>query len=133
MQLLVKTTGKVARDAAKAVMDLGVYELWDSGNTGRYKELFWSATDASCKETILKRQFLANKSDWYLIGWEAFPTEGWGGLNPSQSLVDAFEDINGAPISKSTIYDPTNPFANRDPRLEVNVLHEWRNNVWQNT
>ena len=45
---------QVARDAAKAVMDLGVYELWDSGNTGRYKELFWSATDASCKETILK-------------------------------------------------------------------------------
>ena len=115
---------KVARDAAKAVMDLGVYELWDSGNTGRYKELFWSATDASCKETILKRQFLANKSDWYLIGWEAFPTQGWGGLNPTQSLVDAFEDINGAPISKSTIYDPTNPFAKRDPRLEVTVLHD---------
>ena len=39
-------------------------------------------------------------------------------------MVDAFEDIQGAPISKSTIYDETNPFANRDPRLEVCVLHD---------
>ena len=78
----------------------------------------------NCKETILKRQFVANKKDWYLIGWEAFPTMGWGGLNPTQSLVDAFEDVNGAPIAQSTVYNAANPFANRDPRLEVVVLHD---------
>ena len=39
-------------------------------------------------------------------------------------MVDAFEDIEGAPISKSKIYDEKNPFANRDPRLEVDVLHD---------
>lgn len=49
---------------------------------------------------------------------------GWGGLNPTQSLVDAFEDINGAPIAQSTVYNAANPFANRDPRLEVVVLHD---------
>ena len=59
-----------------------------------------------------------------MLGWSAFPTLGWGGLNPTQSLVDAFEDIEGAPIAKSALYDEKNPFANRDPRLEVNVLHD---------
>jgi len=112
-----------ARDAAKAVMDMNIYELYDAHNTGNYKKLFWSETDVNCKETILKRQFVANKNDWYLIGWEAFPTMGWGGLNPTQSLVDAFEDVNGAPIAQSTVYNAANPFANRDPRLEVVVLH----------
>lgn len=45
-------------------------------------------------------------------------------MNPTQSLVDAFEDKDGAPISKSTIYNEKDPFKNRDPRLEVNVLHD---------
>lgn len=45
-----------------------------------------------------------------MIGWECFPTLGWGGMNPTQSLVDAFEDKDGAPISKSTIYNEKDPF-----------------------
>lgn len=115
---------QTARDAAKAVMTLGIYELYDQQGTGDYKKLFWTDTDTNCKETILKRQFIADKDDWYLIGWECFPTEGWGGLNPTQSLVDAFEDIDGAPIAKSKLYNPADPFKNRDPRLEVVVLHD---------
>lgn len=114
---------QTAMDEAKKVMDLGQYELYDKDNTGRYKELFWEVADG-CDEFILSVQFNAPTRTHYLIGWECFPTLGWGGLNPTQSLVDAFEDINGAPIANSTIYDSTNPFANRDPRLEVNVLHD---------
>lgn len=114
---------QTAMDEAKNVMDLGQYELYDKDNTGRYKELFWEVADG-CDEFILSVQFNAPTRTHYLIGWECFPTLGWGGLNPTQSLVDAFEDINGAPIANSTIYDSTNPFANRDPRLEVNVLHD---------
>lgn len=115
---------QTAMDEAKKVMDLGQYELYDKDNTGRYKELFWEVADG-CDEFILSVQFNAPTRTHYLIGWECFPTLGWGGLNPTQSLVDAFEDINGAPItSEASVYDPTNPFANRDPRLEVNVLHD---------
>lgn len=114
---------ETAMTEAKNVMDLGQYELYDKDNTGRYKELFWEVADG-CDEFILSVQFNAPTRIHYLIGWECFPTLGWGGLNPTQSLVDAFEDINGAPIANSTIYDSTNPFANRDPRLEVNVLHD---------
>ena len=97
--------------------------MYDKGNTGKYAELFWEVSDG-CDEFICVRQYQAGVNGSYLIGWDAFPTLGWGGINPTQSLVDAFEDIEGAPIAKSTIYDPTNPFENRDPRLEVNVLHD---------
>lgn len=114
----------VAATEAKNVMDLGEYELYDKNNTGNYAELFWEKTDG-CKENILIRQFNSPDNTNYLIGWEAFPTKGWGGMNPTQSLVDAFEDINGAPItSPSSVYDPKKPFDNRDPRLEVNILHD---------
>ena len=114
---------QVVADNAKKVMDLGLYELYDKDNTGKYEELFWEKSDG-CKEFILVNQYNAPDKTSYLIGWECFPTLGWGGINPTQSLVDAFEDIEGAPISKSKIYDEKNPFEKRDPRLEVNVLHD---------
>jgi putative outer membrane protein len=114
---------ETAAAAAKSVMDLNKYDLYDKENTGKYQELFWEKTDG-CEEIILAVQYNAPDKTNYLIGWECFPTKGWGGLNPTQSLVDAFEDSEGAPISKSKIYSEKNPFANRDPRLEVNILHD---------
>ena len=114
---------ETAATAAKSVMDLNKYDLYDKENTGKYQELFWEKTDG-CEEIILAVQYNAPDKTNYLIGWECFPTKGWGGLNPTQSLVDTFEDSEGAPISKSKIYSEKNPFANRDPRLEVNVLHD---------
>lgn len=42
---------------------------------------------------------------------------GDGRVNPSQNYVDAFPDENGYPLSESSLYDPANPYANRDPRL----------------
>ena len=114
---------ETAAPAAKSVMDLNKYDLYDKENTGKYQELFWEKTDG-CEEIILAVQYNAPDKTNYLIGWECFPTKGGGGLNPTQSLVDAVEDSEGAPISKSKIYSEKNPFANRDPRLEVNVLHD---------
>lgn len=114
---------QVAADNAKKCMDLGVYELYDKENTGKYAELFWEVSDG-CDEFICVTQYKSGTNGSYLLGWGAFPTLGWGGINPTQSLVDAFEDIEGAPIAKSALYDEKNPFANRDPRLEVNVLHD---------
>lgn len=114
---------QVAADASKKVIDMGRYELYDAGNTGKYGELFWEKADG-CDENILYVQYNYPDKFHYLIGWECFPTQGWGGMNPTQSLVDAFEDKDGAPISKSKIYDDKDPFKNRDPRLEVNILHD---------
>lgn len=63
------------------------------------------------------------------------------GATPTQELVDAFETIDGQPIldlSKpyldekhlqpnynvsNTLYDPNNPYVNRDPRFDETVLY----------
>lgn len=133
---------QTAANEAKAIIQSGKYELWDKDNTGKYANLFWEESDG-CKENILVIQYNAPDKTHYVIGWECFPTKGWGGMNPTQDLVDAFEDTDGSPIYESNdagvitrdakgnpakqlskIFDPKNPFANRDPRLEVDVLHD---------
>jgi len=49
---------------------------------------------------------------------------GSGYVNPTQNLVDAFPSANGYPItSTSSLYDPANPYANRDPRLALYIVY----------
>ncbi len=50
---------------------------------------------------------------------ENFPPShfGDGRLNPSQELVDAFPASDGYPIDQSGVYDPLNPYENRDERF----------------
>ena len=51
-----------------------------------------------------------------------------GRTNPTQNLVDSYETINGKPIDQDPSYDPQNPYANRDPRLEQTILHH--GSIW---
>ncbi len=49
---------------------------------------------------------------------------GNGRMNPTQNLVDAFPMANGYPISDTNSkYDPTNPYAGRDPRLAHYIIY----------
>lgn len=50
---------------------------------------------------------------------------GNGRTNPTQNLVDAFPMKDGKPIGESDkyTYDAQNPYANRDPRLDMTILH----------
>lgn len=47
---------------------------------------------------------------------------GNGQINPTQNFVDAFPMQNGFPATVANGYDPQNPYANRDPRLEKFVV-----------
>lgn len=48
---------------------------------------------------------------------------GNGRIDPTQNLVDAFPMANGYPITNSNSgYDPSNPYANRDPLLQKYIL-----------
>lgn len=48
---------------------------------------------------------------------------GNGRVNPTQNLVDAFPMANGFPITDpASGFDPTNPYANRDPRLRNYIV-----------
>lgn len=49
---------------------------------------------------------------------------GDGQINPTQNLVDAFPAVNGYPISDPlSLYNPANPYANRDPRLALYIIY----------
>lgn len=48
---------------------------------------------------------------------------GLGLTNPSQNLVDEFGDAMGFPLSESTIYDPENPYLNRDARFYETFIY----------
>ncbi|WP_304787897.1 RagB/SusD family nutrient uptake outer membrane protein [Duncaniella muris] len=113
---------QTAAAAAKAVIDSGLYGLFDEQNTGRYQEMFWEHVVETSNEPILINKSVAGQNSNYYIGFLAFPTLGWGGLNPCQSLVDCFETTDGAPIATSKIYNPRDPYRNRDPRLKAVIF-----------
>lgn len=46
---------------------------------------------------------------------------GYTNKKPAYQLQDAFECIDGLSIDKSPLYDPANPYKNRDPRLEYTL------------
>ncbi|MEL7588563.1 MAG: RagB/SusD family nutrient uptake outer membrane protein [Prolixibacteraceae bacterium] len=50
---------------------------------------------------------------------------GSGQINPTQNLVDAFPMKNGFPITDAlSLYDPSKPYANRDPRLALYIVYD---------
>lgn len=77
-----------------------------------------------------------NIEEWRLPNGNA----GWSQENPLMNLVDEFETINGeipvlgytgdnndlSPVfnPNATAYDPANPYANRDPRLSLSIVHD---------
>jgi hypothetical protein len=55
-----------------------------------------------------------------------YPPYNYGGgtTGPSQNLVDAFPALNGYPITDPrSNYDNNNPYASRDPRLDLTIYH----------
>lgn len=59
---------------------------------------------------------------------------GNGRVNPTQNLVDAFPMANGYPISDpESGYNPNNPYAGRDPRLDLYIIRNGSQAGPQNT
>lgn len=113
----------VAEQAAKAVMDLGHYELYPD-----YYELFTIEGDASKnpsnRETMLSRVYTTDVSMHNLSREIQVPDQSarW---NPTKSLVDAYLCADGRRITDSPLYDESSYgslFENRDPRLKMTVL-----------
>lgn len=100
----------------------GIGGLDATGNTW-YKNKSKLEPSASEMPEILWR---ADRSKDASQEKENFPPTlfGSGRVNPSQNLVDAFPMRSGMPITDpNSGYDPKNPYANRDPRLDDNVLY----------
>lgn len=108
-----------AKDAAKAIMDLRIYELDPS-----YENLFTLAGQNS-KEIIASVQHDENLySNWMIATMYNNADGGWSSMVPTQNLVDTYEMSNGLTKEEAgSGYDATHPFANRDPRMAMTVLY----------
>lgn len=113
----------VARDAAKAVMDLGAANVYSLNAS--YSQLFLKAGETS-KELIVsiprdQAQQVFNGAG-YVQDNISRNAGGFGAQLPTRDIVDAYECTDGKPIDESPLYDPKQPFKNRDPRLTATVV-----------
>ncbi len=109
----------VARDAAKACMDLNAYELHAD-----YATLFLSKTK-NPKELVfgLPRSTLLNVTIGDTKNYLPRLAGGWGGVEaPSWELLCAYLCTDGLPIDESPLFDPHLPFKNRDPRCAATIV-----------
>lgn len=127
-----------AKDAAKAVMDLGLYSLYmptpasAQEATKNYSNIFLSS---GTSEDIFVKYFSTKitHGGWtiYQIGLSQNPCgyHGWGTDAPIQQFVDEYEMIDGTPFSWNNSVEAAAPYDNRDPRFYATVLYngaKWR-------
>ncbi len=115
-------------EAAKAIINLGIYELEPD-----YSNLFLISGQDS-KEIIIAVQFIENLKTLYEIGQMYNNAEGgWSSIVPTQHLIDAYEMADGLTIDESGDYDPEHPFYNRDPRMDMTVIYpgkDWNDGIF---
>ncbi|MFA8435275.1 MAG: RagB/SusD family nutrient uptake outer membrane protein [Marinifilaceae bacterium] len=127
--LLYQEKWDEAAAAAKAVMDLKTYSLYPS-----YQKMF-DYDGLGNSEVIFDLQVMpdVDKGEFYYMNFGPNSIGGWSCTCPLQSLVDTYECIDGKSISESSLFDPNNPYANRDPRLGYSILypgHDWQGGVF---
>lgn len=119
-----------ALDAAHAIQTLKQYEL-EQGNNG-YAKLFRLEGKLS-KEIIYASQYVVTTSSMWLIGAMYNNGDGgWSSIVPTQNLVDMYEMSDGLTKEESAQYDPTHPFAGRDPRMAMSILfpgQDWNGDI----
>ena len=106
----------VAAASAKAVMDLTINKLHPN-----FSELF-SYKGQTSTEIIFSLQYLkgtlTHSTPQNFLSRNA---QGASNKVPGQTLVDSYECTDGLSIDKSPLYNPKDPFKNRDPRLDFSL------------
>ncbi|MCX2452574.1 RagB/SusD family nutrient uptake outer membrane protein [Pedobacter sp. PLR] len=111
---------KTAKEASLAVMELtgaGAYML-----NASYAALFQKAGESSAEIILSIPRDQAQKVFGVPDDMLTRNAGGFAATMPTRELVDAFECTDGKPINESALYNPLNPFANRDPRLAATVV-----------
>lgn len=109
-----------AAEAAKACMDLGVYSLEPD-----YAKLFLQSTKVNTEKIFSLPRSIENSVvlDSWVVN-NALPRNcgGYGSYNPSWDLLASYLCTDGLPIDESPLFDPRNPFKNRDPRCAMTIV-----------
>jgi starch-binding outer membrane protein, SusD/RagB family len=129
---------KRAADAAKAVIDLGIYALYKDPSGNVLKSL-----DGIYFQSWNDEQIFARKSN-NVVQWDVHCTPrqagGWCGIGPTQEMVDAYFMKDGKLPAASALYSETgftnvngqfvyNMYMNREPRFYHGVTYN--NSMWQ--
>lgn len=116
-----------AKEMAEAIIDLKQYSLEPD-----YSNLFKVAGQDS-KEIILAVQYVNSTLELSVIGQMYNNGDGgWSSIVPTQNLVDVYEMADGLTKEESSSYDPTHPFAGRDPRMAMTIIYpgmDWNGGV----
>lgn len=111
---------EVAAKAAKECMELDIYKLYPD-----FGKLFLSTTQNTEESIFLLPRSIENKvtlGNWTVMNELPRNTGGWGAFAPSWDLLAAFTCTDGLPIDESPLFDPHNPFKNRDPRCTATIV-----------
>lgn len=125
---------RAAKDAAKAVMDLGTYGLFRPNPTTpqeateNYAALFLQQMS---EEVILSRFFLSTRDDGYHPGLHNGPNgfHTWGGNTPIQNVVDDYRMADGSKFDWNNALEAAAPYVQRDPRFYASIAYDgatWR-------
>lgn len=125
---------------AKKIMDMSASNPDMIGLLDNYAEVF-SPDNENNKEVLFDIQYTEGtqgEGNFMQValapGPEGAPGNGWGSITPTDQLVAAFEMTDGLPADESPLYDPENPYANRDQRLYDNLfvpgISMWRGKVF---
>jgi hypothetical protein len=114
---------QIAADAAKAVMDLGVYRLHPD-----YGQLFLYAGENS-PEIIFTRRYsktaqASGQNNNIFNEFGPPSNSATGHIVPIRNLVDSYQMTDGKSITASPLYNaaPDKMYLNRDPRLAATIL-----------
>lgn len=110
----------LAAKAAKDCMDLGVYSLEPD-----FAKIFLQDTGVNPEKIFYIPRSLENNvvlDQWFVNNGLPRNAGGYGSDNPSWDLFASFLCTDGLPIDESDLFDPRNPFANRDPRCAKTIV-----------
>ena len=125
---------QAAQDAAKAVMNLGIYGYMlnlsapataTAGFTN-YQNSYLSRNGGEA-EIIFARYFSNTKDEggaWYGRNNGPNGYHGWTASEPTQNMVDDYEMMDGTPFDWNNAAEASAPYTNRDPRLYASVLYD---------
>jgi len=107
-----------AKTAAKQCIDLGDYSL-----DGDYGKLFLASTNSSPEFIfVIPRSQAINGETMSAGSFLPRLAGGTATAQPSWELLLSYTCTDGLPVDKSPLYDPSNPFKNRDPRLAATMV-----------
>ena len=107
-------------DATEKCMDLGIYSL-----NPDFGAVFLQNTKQIPEKIFVIPRSAANNvvvATWFVQNGLPRNSGGYGSDTPSWDLFASYLCTDGLPIDESPLFDPNNPFENRDPRLSATIV-----------